>query len=72
MSESTGKFAVLDDSIADTVKQAQLNSKIEARTRELFGMDGSAYGYSREEAREQATLEVLGEPDSEDVESDEN
>jgi hypothetical protein len=61
MSNSNGKFTTLDHSIAVTVKQAQLNRKIEARTRELFGVDGSAYGYSLEEAREQALLDVMGE-----------
>jgi hypothetical protein len=68
MRHSTGQFTALDDSIADTVKQAQLNLKIYARTRELFGADGSAYGYSFEKAREQATLDVTGEFATDDVE----
>ena len=61
MSESTGQFRTLDDSIADRIRQARLDRRIEARTRELFGTDGSKYGNSREEAREQATLDVMAE-----------
>lgn len=60
MKDSTGQFAALDRSIADTAEQTQLSSKIYARMRELMRKNGLAYGYSEEEALEQATLEVTG------------
>ena len=62
MKDSTGQFAALDRSIADTAEQTQLDSKIYTRMRELMRKNGLAYGYSEEEALEQATLEVTGAP----------
>ena len=60
--DSTGQFAALDRSIADTARQTQLDAKIYTRMRELMRRNGLAYGYSEEEALEQATLEVTGAP----------
>jgi hypothetical protein len=58
--DSTGQFAALDRSIADTAKQTRLDARIYARMRELMRKNGLAYGYSEEDALEQATLEVTG------------
>lgn len=62
VNDSTGLFAALDRSIADTAKQAQLDTKIFARMRELMRENGLAYDYSEEKALEQAMLEVTGAP----------
>ena len=60
MSDFAEHTISLDDSLAESARLAKLDIEIDARTRELFGTDGSEFGYSREEAREQAKLEVLG------------
>ena len=60
MNESTDLFAALDRSIEDTAERAQLESRIYRRVRSLMREHGLAYGYSREKALEQATLEITG------------
>ena len=60
MSDFAEHTISLDDSLAESARLAKLDVEIDARTRELFGTDGSEFGYSREEAREQAKAEVLG------------
>ncbi len=62
MRDSVEQFIELENSIADTVQQAQQELRINARTQELLRVDGAAYGYSPEKAREQATLDVMGAP----------
>ena len=57
---SGDQFIELENSIAETVQQAQQKLKIDARTQELLRVNGSAYDYSQGKAREQATLEVTG------------
>ena len=56
--ESRDPFAKLDRSIADTAKRTRLETKIYRRVRALLRENGLAYGYSEEQALEQATLEV--------------
>lgn len=60
MSDSNDPFATLDRSIADTVRHAQLETSIHRRVRALMRKNGLVYGYSEEEALDQATLEVIG------------
>lgn len=60
MSDSTSKFDALDRSIADTANQVKMSTRIHTRKRELLRENGLAYGYSQEEALEQATLEITG------------
>ena len=60
MSDSKVQFAALDRSIAETTNQVRLSSKVNARMRELLRKNGLVYGYSEQEALEQATLEVTG------------
>lgn len=60
MSDSCELFGELENSIAETVRQAQQELRIKARTQELLRVDGPAYNYSSEQARQQATIEVLG------------
>ena len=62
MTDSTGQFAALDRSIADTAKKTKLDTRIYERVRELMRKNGLAYGYSEEDALEQATLELTGAP----------
>ena len=54
------QIITLEKSIAETVQRAQDKLKIGARTQELLRADGSAYNYSSEKARQQATIDVLG------------
>lgn len=58
MRDSNDLFAALDRSIADLVKRAQLDTKIYARVRALMREHGLKYGYSKDEALEQAISEV--------------
>lgn len=58
MSDSNDLFAALDRSIADMVRRTRLNSKIFTRARTLMRENGLKYGYSEDEALEQAKLEV--------------
>lgn len=60
MSDSCEQFSELENSIAETVRQAQQKLRINARTQELLREDGATYKYSSEQAREQATIDVLG------------
>ena len=60
MSDSEVQFVALDRSIAETTNQVRLSSKVHARMRELLRKNGLVYGYSEQEALEQATLEVTG------------
>lgn len=60
MSDSCEQFSELENSIAETVRQAQQKLRINARTQELLRVDGATYNYSSEQAREQATIDVLG------------
>ena len=60
MNESTGQFAALDRSIADTARQTKLDTRIYARVRQLMRENGLSYDYNEEEALEQAKLEVAG------------
>ncbi len=62
MTDSNGQFAALDRSIADTAKKTKLDTRIYERVRELMRKNGLAYGYSEEDALEQATLELTGAP----------
>ncbi len=58
MSNSKDRFAALDRSIAEVVNRTQLDTKIYARVRALMREHGLKYGYSEDEALEQAILEV--------------
>jgi G:T-mismatch repair DNA endonuclease (very short patch repair protein) len=60
MSDSNDLFSALDRSIAEMVKRAQLDTKICARVRTLMRENGLTYGYSEDEALEQAIFEVTG------------
>jgi hypothetical protein len=60
VSDSTDPFVALDRSIADTVKRTQLETRIHKRVRALMRENGLVYGYSEDEALDQATLEVTG------------
>ena len=60
VNNSNGQFAALDRSIADLAKQTKLDTRIYVRMRELLRENGLAYGYSEEDALEQATLELTG------------
>ena len=62
MKDSKDPFAALDRSIADTAKRTRLETKIFRRVRTLMRENGLEYGYSEEQALEQATLEVTGAP----------
>lgn len=62
MKDSSDQFIELDHSIDDTVRQAKMQLKIDVRTRELLHANDFAYGYSQENAREQATLDIIGAP----------
>ena len=62
MTDSADQFIELENSIAEIVHQSQQKQKIYARAQELLRVDGSTYGYSEENAREQATLDVMGAP----------
>ena len=62
MTDSDDQFIELENSIDDTVRQAQQELRINTRTQELLRVDGAAYSYSPEKAREQATLDVKGAP----------
>ena len=63
MSDSVDQFIELENSIAETVQEAQQKQRIYARAQELLRVDGANYGYSQEKAREQATLDVMGAPE---------
>ena len=58
MSDSNDQFGALDRSIADTAKRARLDTRIYRRVRALMREHGLKYGYSEDEALEQATLEL--------------
>ena len=62
MRDSVDQFIALEISIADTVQQAEQKLRINARTQELLRVNGAAYSYSPEKAREQATLDVMDAP----------
>ena len=62
MNNSKCQFATLDRSIADTARQTKLDTKIYTRVRELMRENGLAYGYSEEDALEQAIFELTGVP----------
>ena len=55
MSDFAEHTISLDDSLAESARLAKLDIEIDARTRELFGTDGSEFGYSREEANARLT-----------------
>ena len=58
----------IDDEIAasEARQKARQQQRIDIRTQELLRVSGSKYGYSPEQARKQATLEVMGPPAYED------
>ena len=58
MNESTDPFAALDRSIEKTAEHARLESRICRRVRSLMKENGLKYGYSEEEALEQAMVEA--------------
>jgi hypothetical protein len=58
MSDFNDLFAALERSIADMVERTQLDTKIHARVRALMQEHGLEYGYSEDEALEQAILEA--------------
>ena len=60
MKKSTDLFAALDRSIEKAAECAQLESRIYSRVRSLMRENGLQYGYSEEEALNQAVLEVEG------------
>lgn len=60
MSNSKGQFVALDRSIAETADEVKLSARIHIRMRELLRENGLAYGYSQQEALEQATFEITG------------
>ena len=64
---------VVADDIAATeeAQKAEQRQRIDARTQELLRVNGSAYDYNPEKAREQATREVMGRPAYEDDINDE-
>jgi len=60
MSDTKGQFVTLDRSIAETANYVQISARVYTRMRELLRENGLAYGYSEQEALEQATLEITG------------
>ena len=62
MNNSKCQFATLDRSIADTARQTKLDTEIYSRVRQLMRENGLAYGYSEEDALEQAIFELTGVP----------
>lgn len=60
MSHFDNQFIELEKSISETVQQARQRMRINARTQELLRVNGKAFNYCPEKAREQATLDVLG------------
>lgn len=61
-----------DDIVAsEAVKKADQQQRIDAWTQELLRVNGSAYDYSPEQARQQATRDVIGPPAYEDDINDE-
>ena len=58
MSDSNDLFAALDRSLADMIKRAEHDTKIHTRARALMRENGLKYGYSEDEALEQAMWEV--------------
>ena len=63
----------IEDDIAATeeAQKAEQRQRIDARTQELLRVNGSAYDYSPEQARKQATRDVMGQPAYEDDINDE-
>ena len=60
VNDSTDPFTALDRSIVETAKRAQQETKIYRRVRALMRENGLTYGYSEEQALDQATSEVMG------------
>ena len=66
MTEAVNKFIEDDLTAADALRKKKQRHRIDARTQELLRVSGSKYGYSPEEARKQATADVMGPPAYED------
>ena len=58
MKKSTDLFAALDRSIERAAESARLESRLYSRVRSLMRENGLQYGYSEEEALDQAVLEA--------------
>ena len=58
MNKSTDPFAALDRSIERAAERARLESRIYSRVRSLMRENGLEYGYSEDEALNQAVLEA--------------
>ena len=58
MNKSTNPFAALDRSIERAAERARLESRIYSRVRSLMRENGLVYGYSEEEALDQAVVEA--------------
>ncbi len=66
MTDAVNKFIEDDTAASEARQKARQQQRIDARTQELLRVSGSKYGYSSEQARKQATSEVMGPPAYED------
>jgi len=71
LTDPAHKFIADDIAAAEEAQKAEQRQRIDARTQELLRVNGSAHDYSPEQARKQATRDVMGRPAYEDDINDE-
>ena len=71
LTDAAHKFITDDIAATEAAQKADQQQQIDLRTQELLRVNGSAYDYSPEQARKQATRDVMGQPAYEDDVNDE-